>query len=105
MDSPNTPSRPPLYSEPPFYGEENSPTPTGQPSNQSQVRLLTSVDEPNTRPYVPKQSVQRPKATHFVKLQKKSSPEHLATLREEEERISSRKVQKSLEKDITQLLP
>jgi chitin synthase len=105
MDSPNTPSRPPLYSEPPSYGEENSSTPTGQPNNQSQVRLLTSVDEPDTRPYVPKQSVQRPKATHFVKLQKKSTPEHLATLKEEEEHISSRKVQKSLQKDITQLLP
>ncbi|PMD36240.1 glycosyltransferase family 2 protein [Hyaloscypha variabilis F] len=50
MDSPNTPSRPPLYSEPPSYGEQNSSTPTGQSGNASQVRLLTSVDEPESRP-------------------------------------------------------
>ncbi|PMD62978.1 glycosyltransferase family 2 protein [Hyaloscypha bicolor E] len=59
MDSPNTPSRPPLYSEPPSYGEQNSSTPTGQPSNASQVRLLTSVDEPESRPpYISHRSYQ-----------------------------------------------
>ena len=53
MDGPNTPGgRPPLYSEPPSYGEEDGSTPTGQPSNSSHIRLLTSVDEPEMRPYV-----------------------------------------------------
>ncbi|KAH9218071.1 class 2 chitin synthase [Leptodontidium sp. 2 PMI_412] len=60
MDGPNTPGgRPPMYSEPPSYGDENGSTPTGQPSNSSHIRLLTSVDEPEIRPqYTPRRSYQ-----------------------------------------------
>ncbi|KAH8678752.1 putative chitin synthase [Tricladium varicosporioides] len=52
MDSPNTPSRFTYSSEPPAYGEENGSTPTGQPSDSSQIRLLTSQDDANSRSYV-----------------------------------------------------
>ncbi|KAG0653003.1 Chitin-UDP acetyl-glucosaminyl transferase 2 [Hyphodiscus hymeniophilus] len=44
----DTPPRPPLYSEPPSYNG-NTHTPT---SDGAQIRLLTSQDEPNTRPSV-----------------------------------------------------
>ncbi|KAE8443508.1 Chitin synthase, class 2 [Mollisiaceae sp. DMI_Dod_QoI] len=104
MHSPNTPGLPPMYTESPAYGEENSSTPTGQPSNGSHIRLLTSVDEPDIRPYVPKVSVQHPQEVHLKRAQM-STPKHLASLKEEEEAISSCKLQKSLEADITRLLP
>ncbi|KAG9245244.1 class 2 chitin synthase [Calycina marina] len=39
----------PIY-DPPSYGEENNSTPTGESGNPSQIRLLTSVDEPISRP-------------------------------------------------------
>jgi chitin synthase len=104
MDSPNTPSRPPLYSEPPSYGEENRSTPTGQPSNASQVRLLTSVDEPESRPYVTRRLVQHPVAAHLKK-ERISAPDRFASLKAEEETIFTCKLQKSPANDISQLLP
>ncbi|XMA10606.1 hypothetical protein WAI453_003397 [Rhynchosporium graminicola] len=114
MDGPNTPGgHPPIYSEPPSYGEENGSTPTGQPSNSSHIRLLTSVDEPEIRPYVPLLQYQSQSGSKTasqvqfnnllpkplsVKLQRKkqqrpvplSTPEHLSSLKEEEEAISYR---------------
>ncbi|KUJ16390.1 putative chitin synthase [Mollisia scopiformis] len=104
MDSPNTPGLPPMYTEGPLYGEENGSTPTGQPSNGSHIRLLTSVDEPESRPYVPQVSIPRPKQVHLHQAQM-STPKHPASLKEEEEAISTCKLQKSLEEDITRLLP
>jgi chitin synthase len=93
MDSPITPSRPPLYSEPPSYGDENSFTPTGEPSNGSQIRLLTSLDEPNSRPYVPHHLASHPPAVHKKKAQI-LTPEHLSSLKEEDEAVASCKLQK-----------
>ena len=61
MANPITPSRPPLY-DPPSYGEENSPI--GESNSASQISLLTSHDEPNSRPYVPQHFVPRPLAVH-----------------------------------------
>ena len=104
MDSPNTPSRPPLYSEPPSYGEENSSTPTGQPSNASQVRLLTSVDEPESRPYVTRRHVQHPLAAHLKK-KRISAPDRFASLKAEEEVIYNCKLQNSPSIDISHFLP
>ena len=104
MDSPNTPSRPPLYSEPPSYGEQNSSTPAGQPSNASQIRLLTSVDEPESRPYVTRRHVQHPLAAHLKK-ERISTPDRFASLKAEEEAIYNCKLQNSQSIDISQLLP
>ncbi|EHK98712.1 hypothetical protein M7I_5460 [Glarea lozoyensis 74030] len=39
-----------MYSEAPSYGDLNERTPTGQPSDASQIRLLTGQED--TRPYV-----------------------------------------------------
>ena len=85
MDSPNTPPRPPLYSESPSYGDEiNTPTNDG-----AQIRLLTSQDEPNTRPSVPYSL-----PAYVRKHVKISTPEHFTSLKEEEEAISGCKLQK-----------
>ncbi|TAQ87532.1 hypothetical protein B7494_g4143 [Chlorociboria aeruginascens] len=105
MDSPNTPSRPPLYSEPPSYGEEIGSTPPGG----SQIRLLTSMDEPESRPYVTNLTP-HPLAVKLQRRSKLSTPEHLASLKEEEETISTCKLQKKKTKSmdgshIIQLLP
>ncbi|RDW69515.1 putative chitin synthase A [Coleophoma cylindrospora] len=98
MDRPNTPSHPPIYSGLPDYDEEEHSTPTGHSNNASAIRLLTSVDdEAEERPYVPPSLVPRPLA---IKGQKKnrressSTPEHLSALKEEEEAVSSCKLQK-----------
>lgn len=98
---------PPSYSEAPSYGDENSSTPTGQPSNGSHIRLLTSVDEPeSSRPYVSsRSSVSIPPKVHLQYQAQMSTPKHLASLAEEEESISTCKLQRSLEEDITRLLP
>jgi chitin synthase len=103
MDSPNTPSQPPLYSEPPSYREEENSTPTGQASNASQVRLLTSVDEPDTRPYVPSNLLPRPlRACLRKKKPSATMPKFVASLKAEEERVSSCKLQTD---DLVPLLP
>jgi chitin synthase len=104
MDGPNTPSRPPLYSEPPSYGEENGSPHTGQSGNASQVRLLTSVDEPESRPYVNRKLVQRPLAAHLKK-ELKPTRDRFASLKAEEEAIFACKLQKSPPVDIAQMLP
>jgi chitin synthase len=93
MNSPNTPSKPPLYSEAPSYTDDNSNTPTDD-ANGSRIRLLTSLDEPNSRPYVPQHLVPRPLAVHSKISKNISTPEHLASLKEEEEIISSSKLRK-----------
>jgi chitin synthase len=83
MDNPNTPTRVSLY-DPPSYGEENSPL--AEPGNASQIRLLTSLDEPNSRPYVPPYLVPRPLAVHTkAKSQNASTPEHFTSLKLAEE--------------------
>ncbi|KAI9051637.1 hypothetical protein LZ554_004679 [Drepanopeziza brunnea f. sp. 'monogermtubi'] len=121
----SVPGHPPMYSEAPSYseatydevpsyGDEHLSTPTGQPSNSSHIRLLTSVDElePGGRPYVsPSQSQSQVPAPLKVKLRRKqkepvlvtsalrhlatpgrlSTPEHLTSLKEEEEAISASK--------------
>ncbi|KAF8858528.1 putative chitin synthase [Acephala macrosclerotiorum] len=106
MDSPNTPGLPPMYTESPSYSDENSSTPTGQTSNGSHIRLLTSVDEPESRLYVPQVSIPMPLPLKVhLKDAQMSTPQHLLSLKEEEEAISICKLQKSLEEDITRLLP
>jgi chitin synthase len=92
MASPNTPSGLPSYSEPPSYGEENSSTPTGQPSDGSQIRLLTSQDDANNRPYVPPSLLPRPLAVH-TKKSSNSTPEHLTSLKKQEQAIPPCKLQ------------
>ncbi|KAG9238516.1 class 2 chitin synthase [Amylocarpus encephaloides] len=57
----DTPSRPPMYSEAPSYGEQNGSTPTGQTSDASHIRLLTSQDD--RPPYTPRRSYQPPVST------------------------------------------
>jgi chitin synthase len=57
MDRSNTPSRPPLYSQPPSYElePEDAPTPPYDGPQSAAVRLLTSQDDTasnNGRPYV-----------------------------------------------------
>jgi len=97
---------PPMYSEPPSYGEEENSTPTGQ-GNPSQIRLLTSVDEPTFEPYVPMdQLLPRPLAAHFKKKSIISTPEHIQSLKREEEAISTCKLQgKLMADDIINSLP
>lgn len=101
-----------MYSEAPSYEEETGGTPTGQ----QHIRLLTSVDEAaeESRPYVasaltspslaPQSLVQRPSLVRrplVMYLRKKkspkplSTPEHLASLKEEEEAVSACKLQSS----------
>ncbi|GKT47393.1 uncharacterized protein ColSpa_07574 [Colletotrichum spaethianum] len=41
---PNTPSRPPDYSLPPY--DDRDDTPSGRSNNPAAIRLLTSVEEP-----------------------------------------------------------
>jgi chitin synthase len=71
--------RVPLY-DPPSYGEDNG---TPEAINASQIRLLTSQDEPNNRQYVQPDLMPRPLAVH---LKRKSHPasklEHLTFLKE-----------------------
>jgi len=90
MERPNTPSRPPLYSEAPSYGDEQDSTPTGQ-GHSSQIRLLTSYDDPDSRPYVKPELV--PRGLLLSGKKSTTMPEHLASLKEEEEYMSSCKVQ------------
>jgi len=101
MTSPNTPHRAPLY-DLPSYGEDNSTTPVGESGNPSQIRLLTSLDEPTSRPppYVSQDPVPRPLRIQRplparVSQTSISLHDHLASLKEEEEAISSCKLQKS----------
>ncbi|KAF7860391.1 hypothetical protein EAF04_008517 [Stromatinia cepivora] len=48
MDRSNTPSMPPMYSK--TYPEEYDPIPAGHNRHGSEIRLLTSYDDPDTRP-------------------------------------------------------
>lgn len=103
MNRPNTPgsSQPPLYSNPPSYGEGNT-TPTDQQSNAA-VRLLTSLDEPNARPYVSHNLVPRP-----LKVNLKTLTPIRNVPGSEEGRVPARKLQKFTamkETDIAALLP
>src|SRR5450432_2285677 len=91
MEHPNTPSQPPLYSNPPSYMNEENSTPTDGQSNAA-MRLLTSMDESNSRPYVQSNLVPRPLAIPRTKSSKLSTPKHLSSLREEEA-ISTCKLQ------------
>lgn len=91
MDRPNTPSQPPMYSQPPSYCEdEQSPSHVGQSaSDGSQIRLLTSQDDVNSRPYVSPTSIERPVEAHTIKkpaLSTSSSP-YLTALRQVEEAL------------------
>lgn len=65
MDRPSTPSQaPPSYGEgpPAYFDAPNEETPTSQPNNGSTMRLLTSVDDSDRRPYV---SPVRPSQAHI----------------------------------------
>jgi chitin synthase len=63
------------------------------PTNDgAQIRLLTSQDEPNTRPSVP--HVPRPVPVYLRKHTNVSTPEHLKSLKEEEEAVSGCKLQR-----------
>lgn len=81
-----------MYSE--TYPDEYDQVPAGHNRHGSEIRLLTSYDEPDTRPYV------APLAPRALKLSPRklpsavTTPEHLASLKEEEESISSCKLQK-----------
>jgi chitin synthase len=120
MYRPNTPtsSLPPQYSSAAQYAEDDSSAPTDQSANPSAIRLLTSMDESNTRPYV--KSVlpclmPRPLAISGMRSPvkprisvQKSTPDHLASLREVEEAIPSGKfpqVAAPPEAHFTSLLP
>ena len=84
----DTPPRPPLYSEAPSYSEENN-TPT---NDGAQIRLLTSQDEPNTRPSVP--TVSHPVPADVRKNFKASTSRHLRFLKKKEEAVSGCKLQR-----------
>lgn len=99
---PHGPGRPPMYSEAPSYSEV--PSAYGDedisgPSNRhsSHIRLLTSDDdlEPGGHPYVPpRHPVPVPlkvklRRKHQPPLVPLSTPEHLASLKEEEEALSA----------------
>src|SRR5277367_5424527 len=104
---PNTPSQPPHYSNPPSYMSEEHSTPTdGQ--NSAAVRLLTSMDESSSRPYVPPCFVPRHLAPNPAQSSKFSARKPLSSLKEEEEAMSFCKLQKSqgwTEANIMQFLP
>lgn len=107
MDRPNTPSRAPLYSEPPSYTEDHASTP--DEANGSRIRLLTSMDEPSSRPYVPEHFVPRPLAVLLrPRRQDVSTLEHLSSLKEEEKADSSCQLRKAPAADsvnMVELLP
>jgi chitin synthase len=99
MDRPHTPSMPPMYSGPPSYREEESSIPTEQ-GHASQIRLLTSVDEPAYEPYVQMdQLLPRPLAAHLKKKNSISTPEHIQSLKREEEAVSTCKLQRDFKAD------
>jgi len=70
--------------------------PSGQPTDGSQIRLLTSQDDSNSRPYVSQNLLPRPLPvyTKLVRKSPKSTPEHLTSPKKEEEVISTCKLQK-----------
>lgn len=87
MDRPSTPSEPPSYNNLSSYGDQNGAIPTGQYGNGSGIRLLTSMDEPENRPYVPHPlKLAQTRKSHTV-----STPEHLQALKEAEAALSSGK--------------
>ncbi|KAL3427422.1 chitin synthase 2 [Phlyctema vagabunda] len=97
MHRSRTPSQPPVYTGLPSYDEDNNTTPTGATNNGSAIRLLTSVDdEPESRPYVPPYLVPQPLAIKPKNHRHTSTPEHLSSLKEEEEAVSSCKSQNKL---------
>ncbi|KAF7903682.1 uncharacterized protein EAF01_006731 [Botrytis porri] len=116
MDRSNTPSMPPMYSE--TYPDEYDSIPAGHNRHGSEIRLLTSYDDPDTRPYVVPLA---PRALHLSPRKPPpavsvATPEHLASPKEEEEVISSCKLQTEVEisapamnphdpNDIAHLLP
>ncbi|RYP74852.1 hypothetical protein DL771_002773 [Monosporascus sp. 5C6A] len=106
MDRPDSPSRPPEYSLPPYDDDHDHHIPSYSGSNLSGVRLLTSMEEPlpetqpydtrsyETRPYVtPDRSltllspslVPAPLSLNKESNDKISTPEHLQSLRKQEE--------------------
>ena len=84
-----------MRSDPPSYGDENSAT-AFQSRNESQIRLLTSRDEPESRPYVAGTLVPRPLVVSPNRQHPVSTPEYLASLKEEEEAVSSGKSRKDM---------
>ncbi|KAI9649785.1 Chitin synthase, class 2 [Ciborinia camelliae] len=92
MDRSNTPSMPPMYSE--TYADEYDQTPAGHNRHGSEIRLLTSYDDPDTRPYVPQLAPRALNLSPRKPFQAVTTPEHLASLKEEEESISTCKLQK-----------
>lgn len=115
MDRSNTPSMPPMYSE--TYVDEYDQTPAGHNRHGSEIRLLTSYDDPDTRPYVAPLAPRALKLSPRKPLKTIGTPENPASLKEEEEdSISTCKLQKeeklpstamdaSHQVDIAHLLP
>ena len=86
--------------------EEHSTPTDGQ--NSAAVRLLTSMDESSSRPYVPPCSVPHPLTARPIKFSEALARKPLSSLREEEKAISSCKLQNSQERtetNIIQFLP
>ncbi|QSZ30245.1 hypothetical protein DSL72_004767 [Monilinia vaccinii-corymbosi] len=114
MDRSNTPSMPPRYSE--TDPDEYDRIPAGHNRHGSEIRLLTSYDDPDTRPYVAPLAL---KISPRKPLHIPATPEHhLVSLKEEDKgSIPACKLQKVKEKvllkamdarhqvDITHLLP
>lgn len=86
MNRPNTPSAPPLYSGPPSYGDDIISTPTDESTNQSQIRLLTSMDDSN-RSYVIKPLNLLPKPLAIPSLFRKGK--HSMSSEDEAEEVNS----------------
>jgi chitin synthase len=93
-----------MYSNPPAYVNEDSPTPfDGQ--NNAAVRLLTSMDDSNSRPYVQPDLVPPPLAISSDKSQRFSFPQLASSLKGKEEVIPGCKLQTSpLKTDISRRL-
>lgn len=98
MDRPSTPTRPPDYSLPPYDDDSDFHTPSYSAGNHAGVRLLTSMEEPlpESRPYVTPNQKSFPSAVvpaplSIVKKNKEkktvtiSTPEHIESLRKQEE--------------------
>lgn len=90
------PPNPPMYYES-SYGEEDITSASGHPGNGSHIRLLTSMDEPEPNSYVPPR-IPTPLAIHSNTGKHPSCLEHGLCVEEEEEVVSSCKLQISLEK-------
>jgi len=81
---PNTPSRSSYFSsDPPAYADDDNNTPTGTNGNQSHIRLLTSTDDHETRPYVSDVPIPHPLSLNMMKPQNQEYRKSLELARED----------------------